>query len=150
MFGAADLHDTIAGGGEVAEVVFGIEKGDGIGGATGGAGKEDGAELLLEPPADAGGAGEQGAENRRGPASKDGGIGDEDEVARALGMFWGIDQVGLGGEGDAPKIVERADGIGRQVMIAEEVAIIGGERKHDALQVSLKLAGLTFEDVRFR
>lgn len=136
---AADFHDAATSGVEVMEVVLGVKEGNGVRGAAGGAGEEDGAELILRASFGSGAAMKESLENQGGFMAECGFVGDKDKVALLL---TGHGEVGFAGERDASPVVPSGEVFRVDVVLAEQAAIMGTEGEDAGAQVVAEAAEL--------
>ena len=121
---AAHAEDALAGELEIREVVVRVEEGHRVGAAARGAGEKDGAELIFKTIRHGFAPMQQRAKNAGRPAGQHVAIRHEQEVAGLLRIIRGVEQVGLAREGQAAQVVKRAEVVGGELELAEQLAVV--------------------------
>src|SRR4029077_5216065 len=118
--------------------------------ATGGESHEDRPEFGFKLLRNEIAAMKQRVQNRAGPSCQYFWVGDQNEVAEALGLRRGAQQVGFGSERDLLQILERVERGGVEAVLLEQFAVMRRERQHGGAQVPSQLSDLPAANNRFR
>src|SRR6185503_10087435 len=133
--GGANLNHTLAGDREIIQITLGIKEGGRFGAAPGSSRHEDRPELRFKIPFYLLASVYERAEDGGGSTRENALIRHKNELLKLLWRLRTGHEVVFGRERDTLEVVQRADRVGREAMLAKQGAVIGRERQNRGTQI---------------
>lgn len=133
--GSADFDDAPGCRSEIGDVALREQEWSGFRAAARGESHEDGPKLGFKFAADLFAAMHQRAKDCTGTMRKHFLVRNQNEIFESLRTFCGVEEIGLGGEGNMSQVFERMDGVRREAEVAEHLPIMGRERQDNVAEI---------------